>query len=55
MRCPMCRITTLVAISLQLREERVTMRSCSHCDLRWWDRDGEPMALPSVLELVATR
>jgi hypothetical protein len=42
----------LVAISLQLRGEQVTMHSCSNCDLRWWERDGERMALPAVLELV---
>jgi len=53
MRCPICRSTTLVAIGLQLRGEQVTMRSCSQCDRRWWERNGEALPLPSVLELVA--
>ncbi|MDQ6726265.1 MAG: hypothetical protein M3066_08910 [Actinomycetota bacterium] len=55
MRCPTCRASTMVGISLQLQGDRVTMHSCSHCDLRWWERNGERMALPSVLELVAAR
>lgn len=55
MRCPSCRTTTLVEISLRLDGRQVTMRSCSLCELRWWERDGERMALPSVLELVSSR
>lgn len=51
MTCPVCRSTTLVAIGLQLRGQQVTMRSCSECEVRWWEKDGERVALPSVLEL----
>lgn len=55
MRCPTCRATTLVGIDLQIKGERVTMRSCARCELRWWEKDGERLALPSVLEFVAAR
>lgn len=55
MRCPSCRATTLVEIGLQLHGQQVTMHSCSQCELRWWERNGERLALPSVLQLVAAR
>lgn len=55
MVCPLCRSTALVQIGLTLRDQEVTMRSCSSCDTRWWEKDGERVALPSVLELAARR
>ena len=55
MTCPTCRSTELVEIGLHLREQLVTMHSCSACDNRWWDRSGERVTLPSVLELVASK
>ena len=53
MVCPFRRSTALVEIGLKLRDLQVTMHSCSSCDTRWWDKDGERVALPSILELVA--
>lgn len=38
---------------MTLREQRVTMHSCSRCDTRWWDRDGELVPLSTVLRLAA--
>jgi len=55
MVCPLCRSTALVTIGLTLREQQVTMHSCSSCDTRSWVKDGEQMPLPSVLELAARR
>ena len=55
MVCPFCRSTALVEIGLTLRGQQVTMHSCSSCDTRWWDKDGERVALPSVLEMAAPR
>ena len=55
MRCPTCRSTALIEIGLKLRDESVTMHSCSMCESRWWDMDGERVSLPSVLELVAAK
>ena len=55
MTCPACRSNTMVEIGLRVRDELVTMHSCSACENRWWDRGGERMTLPSVLELVAAR
>jgi len=55
MTCPTCRSNTLVEIRLHVNNQLVTMHSCSACENRWWDRAGERVTLPSVLELVASK
>ena len=55
MRCPSCNKSGLVEIALTIANRAVRMRNCSACDSRWWDSEGEPLALPGVLELAATR
>jgi hypothetical protein len=50
-QCPVCRDARLVEISLNMRGSRVTLRSCSRCDNRWWDEDGELVPVDSVLDL----
>ncbi len=55
MTCPTCRSSALVEIGLNLRDQQVTMRSCSACEHRWWDSAGQPLSLPSVLKLVAAK
>jgi uncharacterized protein (DUF983 family) len=53
--CPRCHAGRLVEIALNVAERKVRMRSCSRCDTRWWDADGEGTPLPAVLELAAAR
>jgi transposase-like protein len=55
MTCPSCRSTALVEIRLTLHDQLVTMHSCSTCERRWWDKGGQQVSLPSVLELVAAK
>ena len=55
MKCLQCRLSRLVVIEVTLQGEQVRMYSCSRCDVRWWERDGERVALESVLELAAVR
>lgn len=55
MTCPTCRSANLVEIDLRLRDELVTMHSCAACESRWWEKGGERVSLPSVLELVAAK
>jgi Zn-finger nucleic acid-binding protein len=55
MPCPNCRGGRLVEITMTLRDHRVTLHSCPSCEQRWWDREGETIALRSVLDLVAAR
>jgi hypothetical protein len=51
MSCPKCRAADLTEISLELRGKSVIMRSCARCETRWWDADGERVALHHVLHL----
>ena len=55
MTCPRCRAARLVEIVVSISDRRVTMHSCSRCDTRWWDSEGESLALPGVLELATRR
>ena len=53
MICPVCRSARMVEIAVTLRGAKVTMHSCSKCDTRWWDNDGERVALDGVFSLAA--
>ena len=55
MTCPRCKTSRLVEIELTIDKRAVTMRSCSRCDTRWWDSEGESLQLPGVLELASNR
>jgi hypothetical protein len=55
MPCPVCLKRRLVEIAVSIGEHRVTMHSCSSCTARWWDRDGEKVKLPEVIELATVR
>jgi hypothetical protein len=41
----------MVAISLAVAGERVTLRSCSACDLRWWEGYHGKLPLSHLLDL----
>ncbi|HUF32069.1 MAG TPA: hypothetical protein VMN58_02525 [Acidimicrobiales bacterium] len=47
-RCTSC-AGHLVSISLARGDGTMTMHSCSRCDTRWWQRDGEATDLTRVL------
>ena len=55
MKCPSCQASQLVEIIVNVADRELTMRSCSHCELRWWDSDGQNMALDEVLEMANNR
>jgi hypothetical protein len=52
-KCPKCRTRELVRIEMTVAGEQVIHNSCSECDLRWWEGDGERLPLAEVLELAA--
>ena len=54
MKCPRCRSRQLVEIALFIAGEHVVLRSCSACDVRWWEGDGARLPLPNLLDLAAT-
>jgi hypothetical protein len=43
----------LVEIQMTIDGQPVTMRSCSVCELRWWDNAGDLIDLTSVLEMAS--
>jgi hypothetical protein len=51
--CPACRRRHLVVIHMQVGEEPVTLRTCSHCDGRWWESLDGRLSLNAVLDLAA--
>jgi hypothetical protein len=53
MKCPQCSAGVLIEIRLAFGDSHFTMRSCSSCETRWWDLDGELVALDRVLSTVA--
>jgi hypothetical protein len=50
--CPKCH-RRLVEIDVRLGETTVTMHACSTCETRWWDCDGRPVALETIISLAA--
>ena len=53
MSCPVCEDRQLVEIHVTLRGADVTMRSCSRCETRWWETDGERVPLTGVFQLAS--
>lgn len=53
MTCPKCRASQLVEIGLVVRDSRLTMHSCPSCEIRWWDSEGQQMAIDGVLALAS--
>jgi hypothetical protein len=52
--CPRCG-RQLVEITLDAEERAMTLRSCSHCDLREWKALEGPLALDGVLDDLSRR
>lgn len=52
--CPFCRAARLVQIDITIGGDRVRLHSCSRCDRRWWERNGERIGLDTVLDLAAS-
>ena len=53
MQCPQCQSRQMVEISLSVSGERVTLKSCSSCDLRWWEGYHGQVPLAQLLQLAA--
>lgn len=52
LECPDCSSANVININLTMEDgEPVAFYSCHQCEHRWWDREGEPLDLPAVLEL----
>ena len=54
MKCPECGVEDTTAIEIHLKEdETVQFYSCRRCEARWWERDGDTIALDEVLTIAA--
>lgn len=42
-------------VYVSLAGSRFTMHSCTSCERRWWDRDGQLVGLDRVLSTLAAR
>ncbi len=56
MECPQCRSKDCTAIELHLKEEEtVQFFSCRRCEAKWWEREGDTIALDQVLDLASKK
>jgi hypothetical protein len=54
MRCPHCDGEDCIQIEIRLKgEETVQFFSCRRCETKWWQRDGDTIALDEVLDLTS--
>lgn len=56
MRCPECHGEDCVEIEIKLKDEdSVQFFSCRKCEAKWWQKEGDSIALDEVLELASKR
>lgn len=55
MTCPACGSDEVISIAMSLDEDPVRFRACHACETKWWERDGSPASLKSILDLVPRR
>lgn len=48
-KCPKC-ARLMVALTLDIENEKRTLRSCSHCDVREWETTAGAISLEGVLD-----
>jgi transposase-like protein len=54
MLCPKCQGEDCIHIEITLSgEDQVQFYSCRLCESKWWERDGDTVALDEVLTLAA--
>jgi DNA-directed RNA polymerase subunit M/transcription elongation factor TFIIS len=52
MECQVCGANNVIEIELTLPDgTEVMFCSCHQCETRWWNREGERLALDAVLDL----
>jgi hypothetical protein len=54
MICPHCQGEDGIQIDIRLKgDEGVEFFSCRRCEAKWWERNGDTIALDEVLDLTA--
>jgi DNA-directed RNA polymerase subunit M/transcription elongation factor TFIIS len=56
MRCPQCKNTDAIQIEIRLTDQQtVQFFSCRICEARWWEQQGDTIALDDVLKAAAKK
>jgi hypothetical protein len=55
LRCPSCGSAETIRVAITLAGSSTSFTSCSDCEWKGWEREGEILPLGSVLALVAAR
>ena len=54
MRCPQCHGEDTTTIAIKLRgDDSVSFYQCRRCEAKWWQHNGDTIALDEVLNLTA--
>ena len=55
MHCPRCSSEDFTEIGIEVKvDNSVKFFSCRSCEKKWWERDGDTIALDDVLILATT-
>ncbi len=56
MHCPECHGEDCIHIEIRLKgDETIQFYSCRLCEAKWWERDGDAVALDEVLHLTTQK
>jgi Zn ribbon nucleic-acid-binding protein len=54
MQCPQCKFEDTTNIVIKLKDEdSVSFFQCRRCEHKWWEHQGDTIALDEVLNLTA--
>ena len=54
-KCSTCGSNDLITVTMMVDGQTVSFTACHNCQTKWWFRDGQRVALESVLNLVASQ
>ena len=55
MQCPRCKRDDFTEIAIEVKiDNSVKFFSCRLCEKKWWERNGDSIALDEVLSLATT-
>ena len=51
--CTICGESSVIQIDMTLPDgTEVVFNSCHVCEAKWWDKDGEPVEVDGIIDLV---
>ncbi|MFN2524909.1 MAG: hypothetical protein ABR505_01380 [Actinomycetota bacterium] len=55
LRCSDCGADDCLQIEIRLQDDVVSFFACRNCESKWWEREGDTIALDEVLSLATQR